>query len=188
MRRNSEWWLDCFREDAGEKFRAMDDRQFSDYKRANPGAASKAQKLRDKPNAQPKPQSTPKPNTTSTAITKPEQKALPGSTSGAIQKKETEEKKTTVGPSEPMNKGQQSGPKTRKQSKPTTPQSQKMLPPGKDQPKPKSNRDYGKWARRAGDAYNFAKSFSHRGGYAGTGTESKDISGGVKASGKNISR
>jgi len=37
---------DFISEDAGEKFRAMSDEQFADWKKANPGAASKADRLR----------------------------------------------------------------------------------------------------------------------------------------------
>ena len=70
-------------EDAGEKFRAMSPSQFDDYKRANPGAASKADKLRGTPN---KPTTSTNKPTTSTAITKRQPKALPQSRGGSIEK------------------------------------------------------------------------------------------------------
>ena len=80
-----------FGEDAGEKFRAMDDKQFDDYKKANPGAAAKADKLRGTPSTTPS--ATPKTETKRISGTPPKsrtdsksQKALPGGKGGAIVK------------------------------------------------------------------------------------------------------
>ena len=67
--------LDQFYEDARAKIRGMSDSQFADYKRANPGAAAKADELRKE-----KPSTT----TTSSAIVKREPKTLPGSKGGSI--------------------------------------------------------------------------------------------------------
>tara|TARA_R110002012_G_scaffold55623_2_gene142003 strand:+ start:1031 stop:1561 length:531 start_codon:yes stop_codon:yes gene_type:complete len=79
MSRNQEWWLQRIREDAGEKFAAMSDSQFDDYKRANPGAASKADQLRGK--SKPKP-TTPQPNSSSAEPQSKSTKALPPADKG----------------------------------------------------------------------------------------------------------
>lgn len=47
MRLFSEFRAECLGEDAGDKFRAMSDDQFAGWKKANPGAASKADQLRN---------------------------------------------------------------------------------------------------------------------------------------------
>ena len=197
MRRNQEWWCEIFREDAGEKFRGMDDSQFSDWKRANPGAASKANKLRGKPQSRPET----KPSSSSTAITKTQQKQLPGSQGGAmvkqdkgaVVKKEKEETKP-VGQSKPLNDNQKT-PQSR--PKPTTPIAQRRLPPGKDTDKPKVKKQgmdlqkHLKSAKKAtGDALNATKELlrSRQGDGPTAGDEAKNISGGVKASSKNVGR
>ena len=100
-------------EDAGEKFRAMSDSQFADYKKANPGSAAKADELRGG-------KKQPTTQTTSTKQISGDSKG--GALAKTTPQTRTEPKKSTAIVKTPADKGSQMV-KT-KQAKETTPKPQ----------------------------------------------------------------
>ena len=146
MSRNTEWWLQRIREDAGEKFNAMSDSQFDDYKRANPGAASKADQLRGK--------SKPKPTTSSSDITKhtPQSKSTkalpPADKGGALVKTQSQPQSR----SQPVQQVNVKVDDPKPTPRPTTTSSAPTKP--KPKPQSKSSRNLTRHAIRAAKGAN----------------------------------